>query len=427
MSRGRAARILFGIAFLAIGVTVITPYLFNTISTDAVINARVIPLVAPIRGTIQSEPPKAGVQVRRGAVLVSIADPRVDRTEFDRLRLESAGLDERIAAQRQVLVELEALQHTLKINQLKFRTATEDVIAHRLAEANAALATAVSEYDRTEKQFQRRSRLRAKGFVSAAAMDAMIAAAERARQDVLRRRAERDGLATELRAVRDGVFADSGRNDAPYSQQRLDEITLRKIDVRAQIRELRIRTDEFRKALAVERTRFRNRSSATITAPIEGVVWRKIVHKGATVAPNERVISLLDCSNLILHVPLGERHFEDVRPGDTARVLLIGSSEEFTARVISLRGMGANRREELLAAELPPLGGDQFLVTLTIDGRDLTDRANRFCHVGRNAEVRFRHKSNFLGWFLAWFSSPRPPPAQITETAKAARQGGPGA
>lgn len=396
MGRGQMVRILFGAAFLVTAIAVMTPHLFNTISTDAVINARVIPLFTPIRGTVRAELPKSGSVILSGGLVASIRDRHVDRIELDRMGTELAGIDERISAQRQVLIDLERLEQTLEINRRKYQRAALELTGHRLSEARAALATAKSEYDRAANQFQRRSQLRAKGIVSQTAIEISIAAAEQARQGVLRRRAEVAGLVTGLKAIGQGVFADAGRNDVPYSQQRMDEIALRKVDVRAVIREMQIRAEQLRAASATELRRYLGRSLAEIRAPIKGIVWRNFVHGGAIVAPNDRIAALIDCSNLVVNVALDESHFEDVHTGDKVKVLLIGSTETLIARVVALRGMGASRQDDLLAARLPPLENNQFLVTLSINGADLAESTNNFCHVGRNAEVRFRHKRGLL-------------------------------
>jgi len=396
IGRGQAVRILCGVAFLATAVTVMTPHLFNTISTDAVINARVLPLFTPIRGTVRDEPPNSGSVIASGGLLTSVRDHHVDRAALDRMATELASIDERIVAQGQVLVDLEKIERTLEVNRRKYRRAAEEMTRHRLAEARAALATAVSEYDRSANEFLRRNQLQAKGIVSQTAIEKSTALAEQARQEVQRRRAEVNGLRTELKAIGEGIFADAGRNDVPYSQQRKDEIALRKVEVRALIREMEIRAEQYRETSTMEHRRHEGRSLAEIRAPVKGIVWRKFVHKGATVAPNDRIAALIDCANLVVNVALDETYFEDIQTGDRAEVLLVGSTETLIARVVAMRGMGASQADDLLAARLPPLEDNQFLVTLSINGADLAERTNDFCHVGRNAEVHFRRRHGML-------------------------------
>jgi len=389
---GRTVRILFGIAFLVIAAMVISPYMFNTISTDAVINARVISLFTPIRGRVGDELPESGLEILAGDLVAIVRDRRVDRLELDRIGTELASVDERISAQKQVLVDFEAIEETLETNRSRFQHAAEALTTYRIAEARAILGATISESKRLDKVLSRQSRLREKGIVSQAGIEAAASAADRARQGVAQRRAEIRRLSMELRAIQQGIFADASHNDVPYSQQRQDEIALRKVEVRARIREMRIRAEQLRAVFATEHRRYLRRSVAEIRAPIDGVMWRNFVHRGATVAPNDRIAALIDCSNLIVNVALDETYFEDIHAGDTATVMLIGSNETLVARVVALRAMGASQQDDLLAARLPPLKDDQFLATLSINGADLGERTNNFCHVGRNAEVRFEHK-----------------------------------
>ncbi len=92
MPRGQAYRVTWGLVLLAIVIAIYAPHLAYNISTDAVINARVIPVVSPIEGVVTKAPPADGAAVRAGAVLAKIENRAVDRGRLRSLRAEAGSL-----------------------------------------------------------------------------------------------------------------------------------------------------------------------------------------------------------------------------------------------------------------------------------------------------------------------------------------------
>ena len=66
--------------------------LAQTSSVEAIVNARVITLRAPIEGELQAGPAgrEAGAAVASGDVLFRIVDPRADRSRLDDLSRQLA-------------------------------------------------------------------------------------------------------------------------------------------------------------------------------------------------------------------------------------------------------------------------------------------------------------------------------------------------
>ena len=75
----RWIRVLAGIALLAIGLWSLGPQLVFRVTREARINARVIPVHAPIEGQIIVAPPAPGTPLARGDIATVIANPALDR------------------------------------------------------------------------------------------------------------------------------------------------------------------------------------------------------------------------------------------------------------------------------------------------------------------------------------------------------------
>ena len=317
---GQAIRVLFGLASLATVVWITVPHLISTVSSNATINAQVISLVTPIRGTMMLAPPEPGTVVEKDDLIAIIEDRAIDRMEIDMHTAEAEALNDRIAARKRTLGELEALKRTLERQRDDYQRANIARLEQELAAAQASLRAAVAAAAEFESRLRRVRSLRSKGIVSVAALETADTAAQRTAEEVAQRQAVATRIAGELAALRDGVFAGQDRNDVPYSQQRIDEINLRQVEVRTMIDEFAIRARELRSIIVNAEVNFAQRSRFELFAPSTGVIWRTTIPHNGTVGANGRIGSLIDCSNLILNVVLHERYFEDIQPGDIATV-----------------------------------------------------------------------------------------------------------
>ena len=393
---GRTVRIGFGVIFLGAVVWIVAPHLFNTISSRAVINARVFPLVSAIRGTVTTAPPRPGRIVYKNDLIAVVEDRTVDSIVLLRDRAEIEGLWARIAARGKTLAELATLKNRLIKQGQAYKRANIARLTLELAEARAQTRAAAADAEQAGKQLERRRILIRKGVERRAALDAAEAVATRTAAELDSARAVATRLENELAALKRGVFAGRDRNDVPYSRQRTDEISLRETEIRNQIREYRIRIDALSPVVSAEEKRDVARSRFELRAPTRGVIWRTFADLQGAIARNGAIASMIDCTRMIINVVLHERYFEDIKSGDPATVQVLGSSEVLNAYVISLQGMGANPADDRLAARIPEIEARQFLVTLAVDDRGLTSRKNDFCHVGRSAEVRFKRQHGFL-------------------------------
>lgn len=402
---GRTARMGFGVVFLGTVVWIVAPHLFNTISTQAVINARVYPLVSSIRGTVTAAPPGPGRIVYENDLIAVIEDRTIDRIALLRHRAEIEELRARIAARGKTLAELAVLKKRLIKQGRAYKRANIARLTHELAEARAMTRAATADAEQAGKDLRRRRILIGKGVGRRAALDAAEAIAERTAAELDSARAVATRLADELAALRKGVFAGRDRNDVPYSRQRTDEISLRETEIRNQVREYRIRIDALAPVVSAEEKRAVARSRFELRAPTMGVIWRTFADLQGTVAQNGAIASMIDCTRMVINVVLHERYFEDIKSGDPATVQVLGSSEVFDAYVMSMQGMGANASDDRLAARIPEINARQFLVTLAVDDRHLTMRKNDFCHVGRSAEVHFKRQHGILNRLFRLFTA----------------------
>lgn len=386
---GRWLRVVVGLAVLGAPLAIYLPYLLNTITREAVVNARVVPVYAPIEGEIRGTPPAAGTAVTAGAGLLAIANPTLDRGRLGQLEAEATALRARHAALGHAEQDLVAIAAELEARMASYRDAASRRSATLVDEAAAAVDAAQAQLRERTADLERKRRSRPSGAVSAAGLEAAEAAAAGAAAELSQARRSRDRSAIEHDWLAQGVFVADTRNDVPYSQQRIDEVRIRLVELRSELGQAAASLATAEAALADERRRVAMLAEARVAAPRSGIVWQPLALAGDWVGRRAELLRMIDCDDLFVTARLSTRYFDSIRPGDAASVRLPDGERELAGIVEGLRGMGASDPNDRLAAAMPPLEPGEFVAVVRLDGRQLRDVPGEFCHVGRAVEVRF--------------------------------------
>jgi len=386
---GQIARVGTGIVLLAVGVATYGPGLFNTISSNAILNAPTVPVLTPIEGIVTRIPVAAGAEIRANAVLAEIVNPTADTTFLHQLQTEIETIRGRLAASLALDAELAALQEQLHQEFDRYREAAVARAKARLDENQAALAAAIAIANDAERDYGRKQILARSGIVSTVAVQAAESTLARLQAEARRAEASLDRSRRDLAAVRAGTFVTDQGQDVPYSRQRADELAVRRADAAAQRSELLVRRGEVERLVAIESARAEQKRRAVINAPRDGVVWRLNVVEGSRVAADTPIATLIDCNEIVVQAQFPGRQFEDVQPGAPAEVRVLGSGGVRQARTRDVRAMGASERADNLAAPAPTLVREQFLATFSLERPqgDADRDAHSFCEAGRGVEV----------------------------------------
>jgi multidrug resistance efflux pump len=401
----RAVRVTVGLLLLTAGLVALLPTLTGYTSLDGTVNAPLGIISAPIEGTVTSNPPKVGSLVLSGAEVVGIRNDRVARTAEAHLESEFTAAKERLKALREQVTKLTELKRELQIRlreyqQASIRNVTQEIAVreHRISSAQAQQKSAVADLARKE-------RLGVTGVVAGSSIEQARTASVTAENEGNIARTELDRLNQQLEALRRGIFVGEGRNDVPYSQQRMDEVTIQLADAHFRERDIEARVAELKAQLEQERLRNRTLRYALVTMPFDGVIWRTSVVEGSNVIAGTELAQVVDCRDLFVDIIVSEVAYDEIYPGREADIRLLGRSESLHGKVLSVRG-SAVVDEAVLAAKPPQTRGKDARIRVSMTDSDLnTDYAN-FCQVGRSVQVRFKSRSFPLKhWLYAlWFS-----------------------
>lgn len=390
-SAGRALRLAVGLGLIALPALFLAPTLWSVTSARAVVNARLITVRSPLEGIVADRPPDVMQPVSKGEPLLTVDPGSIDRGHLEELRAEEATLTERVAALRAHREGLNALREELRSAFRRYQDSMIGRGTRELEEARYEATAAGAELRlRVFEEGQEAALLR-RGYGCARELTQARTAAEVARARAGRATVTVARLEEQLEAVRRGVFTGpgDGRNDVPYSRQRIHEIALQQLHDEAQIREHLVRLAEVGRQVRSEVGRYRRRGDGRVNAPVDGIVWRRFVDAGSAVGLQAALLEVVDRSALFIDAVVTARYVDDIRVGDKAVVRPYGSPGGLAGVVRCV--LGEEVPDEGLAMRSPRLDRDQIHVLIDLArgsppaGADGPGRLR----VGQRVEVEF--------------------------------------
>jgi len=376
-----------GLLVAALGFYVIVGEQFSGTSADSVINAQVLILRAPIDGQMTLSVHELGARVGEKEHLASLTDPRPDDTRLIDLKHTAT----------QFTIELQRLKDraaALEMARSKYQTQADTYLAGRvrqiearIAEVTSAMEGAQSKLRESGAAFQRSSALGRSGFQSQADVSRARSSFEVGTQDVQATQERIRYLSVELEAAKQGTFLGDATNDAPYSQQRIQEMGLQLAEVAADLEERTNRIASLRKQIDEEQIRLGRFTEARIDAPVPGILWEIMAGSGEYVHKSQDVLRIVDCTSTVVTASVRESVYNRLIVGDTAQFRLLSNAQTYQGTVARLAGSGAQSIYRNLAIGPSEEHLKRFDVTLLVPA--LNADAALSCAVGRTGRVTF--------------------------------------
>jgi multidrug resistance efflux pump len=357
--------------------------LLQTSSVEAVINARVTTLRAPIDGEVQPGPnPLAfGTSVGQGDVLLRIINRRADRSRVDDLTHQIEQLkDERsgIAAR---LSNARLLLNDLTVQTRLFAEARILQLEARQGELEADVAAAQARTDEAKTSLDRFTTLASKGWLpraqlSQAERDGLVAEKLEA---AAQKRLEAVGI--ELAAAQRGVFVGAGNNDRPRYMQRVDQLEQQVSNLAEALAERDQRMIHLNDKLSEEKVRFDALHAADVIALGKGSVWEILTAPGEQIHRGQDLLRMLDCSEPVVTAVVGEAVSSRIKVGSPVRFRSRDGREELPGTVMRLSA--ASVLPANLAIPSSALTSGSYHVTVAVP------KLGQGCLIGRTGRVFF--------------------------------------
>ena len=348
----RRLLILGVIVALAAGGAVLWLRSLGHVSTDdAQVDAHIIPISAKISGNIAEVLVNDNQQVKQGEVLVRI-DPRDYQAKVDQARAalayaesQAKGATVNVPLTRETTrsgtsgAEAQLTGADAQYQQTKLdyeRASTTDI-----AWARSNVNTAQANYDRAEADLARMKPLVEKTEISRIQYDSYVAAARVAE--------------SELQAAKDklkGAMQDAETKKAALlsAQARIEQAHAAVAEARANQQQVNVRTADVASAqanIAQARANLEtaelNLSYTTLSAPMDGVVTKKIAEVGQIIQPGQGLMMIIPLQNVWVTANFKETQLADVHAGQRAEVKADLGDEKFSGHVDSIAGATGTR------------------------------------------------------------------------------------
>lgn len=402
----RSVRIGVGLALLILALIVVLPGITGYTSLDGTVNARLVIVAAPIDGTVLNTAPRSGTSLPTGGHLLSIRNDRVNRYQLSELQAEFKATQENLKAIASHETELIGLRDDLKTRLELYKNATIRSIDRAISVQEERVGADAAREEERLGDLIRKQALRVSGHLSESELGRAQMARDVARHELEGATSELARLKEKREAAKMGIYIDEGRNDVPYSLQRIDEITIALVNLATRRDEYRARVNKLEQQIAEETERVNKLGFAAVYSEIDGVMWRNYVVAGSNVTVGHELLNILDCHDLFVDILVHEVDYDELLPGREAEVRLLGRDSAIPGQVSFVRGSRADFEDKILAAGLPRMEGKYAKIRVNLSPSDLNTDYQNFCQVGRSVQVRFSaRRIPLLRWLRSlWFS-----------------------
>jgi multidrug resistance efflux pump len=374
----------------------VVPLLFP-ITSDAVVNARLVQVRAPIDGMTAELCRQLGETVYAGEPLVRLVNARVDAAHLSVLKTRNAEVEARRDRLATELATVERSEAACRQTAAHHRDGRVAMLEARVKEFEAQVEAARAQYGNMKNQLVRTKTLTERHALTASDLESAFANEAVAQKRMAELEAGLAGTRTAMEAARKGIYL---QNETPYLQQRAHELALKIPQLRASLREAEDLLATLRKEVAGEQQRIASLSEAAVTSPVTGLVWTCQGNLGQIVKQNETVYHIADSSTVFVEAMLHQRHLASLDPGSEVTILLTGG-QVCQGQVRAARTPGPT---DIDTGSAVKLASDMKQVRVLIDLEPGTARTEL---IGRHARVLVTPAgagplSRAVAWTFAW-------------------------
>lgn len=371
--------------FLAYASWLIGPYLRSVIVRDAAVTSWSNVATAPIEGELEFQ---QGIDevVAEDGVIANIRNDHLSREALSRAQIRLDHTRARVGVHEEYLRDIKELDRDragLKAQYADIFRAEVDVEIVRL---QRQMEVTSGRLDVMRKISTRKKRLETYGAESDAAVDESILRVSELERQLTQLQSDIEHARVRRKAADTGVFITVDGEDPDWVRGSRIELKLAKKQARLELREAQAELKLARATLGSAQDDFRRLSEAAVTALPGSIIWSERVAPGAVVQAGSPVAEWLDCSVLMVDVPVSDAEVSLIKPGNDANVVLEGETVVRKASVLLTRGSASTLGREDLAALAK--GRREGVAQVLLDFSTHRDTIET-CPVGRAAYVDF--------------------------------------
>ncbi|MEA2663896.1 MAG: hypothetical protein QOI11_840 [Candidatus Eremiobacteraeota bacterium] len=399
---GKPARALLTVLAVLVVVALAARWYFGRPprSIQAYVNAAVTTVQTPVAGQLAiaagvdvGRPVRAG-QPLATVISTGIANPRSSdlRVQREALRAQIETSSQHLASLRAQIAGRSGLADTFAQEGKQQHQLDTAYAAAQLHAAQAASQQAVVQNKLAAIQARRTASLYATGDISADARDQAATAAAAAEARTAAANANRAGLSAAQRAAQAGLEVGGGRS-LSYAEIRVRELGNEITDLRQQLADESTHQAALRQQLRQLDGELSAQSRATLTAPVDGVIWSLDAHNGQSVGGASAVAEIVSCSDVWVDAFFDESAATRLHVGQDVQVRDVNGKPLAPGHVETIRaGAGRVTVGHYVVDPPPEIEHRQLPVRVStvrvgVDWPKTDQRRSEFCRAGSSVTV----------------------------------------
>lgn len=374
---------------------------------NAIVNARITRVRAPIAGQFNAVYASPGMEVKAGQVLARIKPNMQQEQSLTALQAERRANVAQVVAAEQVVAQTQQ-----QLAQLSQAGAT--VVAADSAIAEAGVQAKRSDIDEARARvnearaiYRRYAALAAEGAIAQFVVDEKKLGVETAEAGLKSTEALLQQSQTSLNATQSGVQASpSGLNVSDQRARLVQAIQTQS----SLISTLKAEVDRVDQQLSQMQSQFSDQQDLVVTAPASGVIYSVASEQSEQVNQLEPVMTVLDCQNSWVEGIVTAQQASQINTRQPVQVSLVGEASPVSGTVELMQAVGntpvqsANAQgtdhinvtqlQALMAPVKADLAGQALMrVMIRVQPTPKMSQSQNFCGVGQVAQVTFTKNS----------------------------------
>lgn len=409
-----ARRLLIAFGFLSIGVVAVgigglsVWSRANQFTIDnAIINARITRIHAPIPGQFNAVYASPGMQVKAGQVLARIKPNMQQEQSIDALQGERQANLAQLTAAQQSLAQTQQQLAQLKQTGTTVVAADSAIAAAGVDAKRSDIDEARATVNQARAIYQRYAGLAADGAIAQSLVDEKKLGVDTAEAALKRAEATLQQSQTALNATQSGTQSSASGLNVSDQQARLMQVIQTQSGL---ITTLQAQSDRLDQQLRQMQSQFSDKQDFVVSAPFSGVIYSVASEQSEQVNQLAPVMTLLDCQNLWVEGVVTAQQASQINTRQPVQVNFPGESGPISGTVDLIQAVGntpvpsanAQGTDHINVTQLqaltPPikaeLAGQALMrVIIRIQPTARTSQPQGFCGVGQIAQVTFTKKS----------------------------------
>ena len=368
-----------GAAALLLALWVIIGEQITGASSNAVVNAKIIILRAPISGFAQIKPMALGEAIPSETELVKIENPLYDFSNLYNLERDERDQNNNI----------------FKINKILEITNSE--IADMQTYLDKQRDFAIFENGRNITRSEARIRLFEEiEYVLVSIKGDKLSARSVQNSIELSRARENVEIQREIRRnLLNNLFVGEGFNNISELQNKIRNRDISRLNLLVELNYFKERLISLQYRVDQEKKFVDYRSQKTIKTKNASLLWETLVSDGEPIERGQELFRLLDCSSAMVTLSVSSSVYNNLKIGQKAIFFPDNTDLKYDGKIGRLAGSGASRIYKNLA--IPPSIKNEERFDVLINVPKLADKVIESCIIGQTGRIFFDKRP--FDWF----------------------------